>query len=282
MPPPALPSALGIPILKGRFFDEADQLASPPVAVVSASFAKQYMNGEDPIGHELSIGDGAFKNIRVIGVIADMKQHNVIDSTYPELYLSLQQTGPGRPLYGIARAFIMVAIRGSLPADMLRVQFDQAVHQVAPEATTTDVKTMSEAVEDSIASQSLIAHLLESFAGVALSIAVVGLYGLLSFTVAQRVREIGIRIALGAHKTNILMLVFRRAMALIVTGLTIGGVLAWFAVGLAKGYIYGIQVHDVLTFVATLSLLLACSIFTTWLPAHRAASVDPVHTLRME
>jgi predicted permease len=277
-----LATALGIPVLRGRFFNEADQLTSPTVAVVSTSFARQYLNGADPIGHELSMGGGTFRPIRVVGEIADMKQSNVVDSTYPEVYLCLQQTGPGRPLYGLARAFIQVAIRSALPADQLRVQFEQALHQVAPESTTTDVKTIREAVEDSIASQTLIAHLLESFAGVALLIATVGLYGLLSFTVTQRTREIGIRIALGAPQTNIFMLVVRRALVLIISGVAIGGVLAWFAVEFAKSFIFGVEVHDAPTFIATLSVLFAFSIIATLLPAHRAASVDPVHTLRAE
>jgi len=156
------------------------------------------------------------------------------------------------------------------------------LHDVAPDATTTEVKTIHEAVEDSFGSQLLIARLLETFAGLALMIASVGLYGLLSFAVAQRTREIGLRIALGAPQGNILALVLRRAVLLVAIGLATGGVLAWFAVKLAGGYVYGVQVHDALTFAAVGGLLAAASFFAAWLPARRAAAVDPIIALRSE
>jgi ABC-type antimicrobial peptide transport system permease subunit len=164
----------------------------------------------------------------------------------------------------------------------LRTQFDKALHEVAPDAATTNVKTIHEAVEDSFGSQTLIAHLLECFAGLALMIAAVGLYGLLSFTVAQRTREIGLRIALGAPQSNIFKLILRRALLLVVAGLTIGGALAWFAVKFASSYIYGVKAHDGLTFAAVVLVLAAASFFAAWLPARRAASVDPILALRSE
>jgi ABC-type antimicrobial peptide transport system permease subunit len=207
---------------------------------------------------------------------------NVIDSTKPEVYFCLTQIDPGTPLYGIATAFIQVAIRSAVPADALRAQFDKALHEVAPDATTTNIKTIHEAVEDSFGSQTLIARLLETFAGLALVIASVGLYGLLSFAVAQRTREIGIRLALGAQQTNILGLILRRAVLLVAIGLTLGGVLAWFATSLAGSYIFGVHAHDGVTFSAVSILLAASSIFAAWLPARRAATVDPILALRSE
>jgi ABC-type antimicrobial peptide transport system permease subunit len=185
-------------------------------------------------------------------------------------------------MYGVATAFIQVAIRGAVPADSLRAQFDKVLHEVAPDAATVDVKTIHEAVEDSFGSQTLIAHLLESFAALALMIASVGLYGLLSFAVAQRTREIGLRIALGAPQGNILNLILRRALLLVAIGLTVGGALAWFAVRFAGSYIYGVQAHDGLTFAAVVLVLAAASFIAAWLPARRAASVDPILALRSE
>jgi ABC-type antimicrobial peptide transport system permease subunit len=225
---------------------------------------------------------GRFAESHIVGVIGDVKQRNVTDATKPEIYFCLAQIEPGTPLYGIATAFIQVAIRGAIPADSLRAQFDKVLHEVAPDATTTNVKTIHEAVEDSFGSQTLIAHLLESFAALALLIASVGLYGLLSFAVAQRTREIGLRIVLGAPQGNILSLILRRALLLVAAGLTIGGVLAWFAVTLARSYIYGVQAHDGLTFIAMVIVLAAASLVAAWLPARRAASIDPILTLRSE
>jgi putative ABC transport system permease protein len=206
----------------------------------------------------------------------------VIDAIRPEIYFCLAQTEPGTPLYGIATAFIQVAIRAGVPADALRTQFDKVLHEVAPDATTTDVKTIHQAVEDSFGSQKLIAYLLESFAALALMIASVGLYGLLSFAVAQRTREIGIRMALGAQQSSILGLVLRRAVLLVAIGLTLGGVLAWFAARFADSYIFGVQAHDVLTFSAVAVVLAASSFLAAWLPARRAAAVDPILALRSE
>jgi predicted permease len=280
---PGLVDALGIPMLRGRFFTDGDTPSSPPVVVINQAFANMYLPNQDPVGHSVSMGNkGRFSDMRIVGVVADMKQWNVTDSTKPEIYFCLAQSEPGTPLYGIATAFIQVAIRGAVPADSLRAQFDKALHEVAPDATTTNVKTIHEAVEDSFGSQTLIAHLLETFAALALLIASVGLYGLLSFAVAQRTREIGLRIALGAPQANILSLILRRALLLVAFGLTIGGALAWFAVKFASIYIYGVQAHDALTFTTVVLVLAAASFLAAWLPARRAASVDPILALRSE
>jgi predicted permease len=279
---PGLVDALGIPMVSGRFFTDDDTATSPPVAVVNKAFADKYLPGQDPVGHVLSMGKGRFHDIRIVGVIADMKQLNVKDVTKPEVYFCLAQTEPGTPLYGIATAFIQVAIQAAVPADNLRAQFDKVLHEVAPDATTTDVKTIHQAIEDSFGSETLIARLLETFAGLALMIASVGLYGLLSFAVAQRTREIGIRMALGAQQASILGLVLRRALLLVGAGLVLGGVLAWFAARFAAGYIFGVRAHDAITFSAVTVVLAASSFLASWLPARRAAAVDPILALRSE
>jgi predicted permease len=277
-----LVDALGIPMLRGRFFTEDDTATAPPVVVVNQAFVNKYLPGQDPLGHTFSMGKGRFAEMRIVGVIGDVKQTKVTDATMPEIYFCLAQTEPGTPLYGIATAFIQVAIRGAVPADSLRTQFDKVLHEVAPDATTTNVKTIHEAVEDSFGSQTLIAHLLEGFAVLALLIATVGLYGLLSFAVAQRTREIGLRMALGAPQGNILSLILRRALLLVGLGLIGGGVLAWFAATLARSYIFGVQAHDAFTFFAVVVVLATASLIAAWLPARRAASIDPILALRSE
>jgi len=280
---PGLIDALGIPMVRGRFFTDDDTPSSPPVIVVNQAFANKYLPGKDPIGHIISMAKkGKFADIRIVGVIGDMKQYRVDEPTKPEIYFCLAQTEPGTPLYGIATAFIQVALRGRIPADLLRAQFDKALHEVAPEAATTNVETIHEAVEDSFGSQALIAQLLETFAALALMIACVGLYGLLSFVVAQRTREIGVRLALGASQHSILGLVLSRALSLVCIGLALGGTLAWFTTRLARGYIFGVQAHDALTFAVVIFVLAASAFVAAWLPARRAAAVDPILALRSE
>jgi ABC-type antimicrobial peptide transport system permease subunit len=137
-------------------------------------------------------------------------------------------------------------------------------------------------VEDSYGNQALMARLLGGFAGLALLIASVGLYGLLSFAVAQRTREIGVRIALGAPQGNIVGLMLKRAVVLVAAGVGCGAVLAWFTARLAASYIFGVRPHDALTFTAVTLVLSAASLFAAWLPARRAAAVDPIQALRSE
>jgi predicted permease len=277
-----LAEAFGMPVIRGRFFTESDQSSTPRVAVINLAFENRYLSGQNPIGHNLTFGNGRSKNIRIVGVVGDMKQATITAGTDPEVYLCLQQTGPGKPLYGIAKAFMQVAIRGSIPGEMIRPQFEKTLHDVAPDATFSDVETIREAIDDSIGSQIVITRLLEGFAGLALLIATVGLYGLLSFIVAQRTREIGVRIAVGAQRSDVMIQVLRRAFLLVLAGLSLGSLLAWFAVKLAMGYIYGIQAHDGLTFTAVVVILAVVSLAAAWLPAHRAASTNPALVLRGE
>jgi predicted permease len=279
---PGLVDAMSIPMVRGRFFTDEDSVTAPVVVVINEAFAKKYFAGQDPIGHLVSMGKGRFAEAHVVGVIADVKQTDVTKPTRPEMYFCLAQITPGTALYGIAKAFMQVAIRASVPADALRAQFDKALHEVAPDATTTDVKTIRQAVEDSYGSQALTSYLLEGFAGLALAIASVGLYGLLSFTVAQRTREIAVRYALGAQQGNILSMVLRRALVLVAAGLVVGTTLAWFAARLAQGYIYGVQAHDAVTFGSVIGVLAIACFAASWMPARHAATIEPVVALRSE
>jgi predicted permease len=280
---PGLVETFGIPMLHGRFFLDSDSASAPPVVVINQAFADRYLKGLDPIGHSFSMAkDGRFSDMRIVGVIGDVKQGDVTRATEPEIYFAMAQTEPGTPLYGVLKAFMQVGIRATIPSQSLRAQMEKSLASVDPEATTTDVKTIHEAVEDSFGQTTLVGNLLGGFSGLALVIAAIGLYGLLAFLVAQRTRELGIRLALGAPRGNIFSLVLRRAVVLVVIGVALGGIASWFTAKLTESYLFGVKAHDGMTFAAVLVLLTATGLLASYLPAQRAASVDPMRALRSE
>jgi ABC-type antimicrobial peptide transport system permease subunit len=251
--------------------------------VVNQAFVQQFSPEKDPIGRIYSMGKkGRFAEMRIVGVIGDVKQSKVMDPTKPEIYFCLAQMEPGTPLYGIATAFMQVAIRGAVPADALRTQFEKVLHEVAPDATTTEVKSIHQAVEDSFGSQTLIAHLLESFAALALMIASVGLYGLLSFAVSQRTHEIGVRMALGASRAQVLAMVMRESMWVLVAGLAVGIPLTFFAVRPLKSMLYQMSPLDPWSIALAIAAMVMVSGCAALIPARRAASIEPMQALRSE
>jgi len=279
---PGLPETFGIPMLRGRFFTDEDTATSPRVVVVNQAFAEKYLKGTDPLGHTFGMGKGPLAAMRIVGVIGDVKQGNVTKSTRPEVYMCLAQINPGDGFYGIVTAFMQVGIRARIPAQLLRKQFESTLDQIDPDAQTINVKTIHEAVEDSFGSQTLMAHLLEGFSGMALLIAMVGLYGTVAFSVAQRTREFGVRLALGAPQQSITQLILRRAMWPVVAGLLAGDVVLWFATRLIRSYLFGVAPHDAVTVVVASLTLLVTGMVAALIPARRAASIDPMQALRTE
>lgn len=279
---PGLPKTFGIPILQGRFFSADDTATSTQVVVINKAFADKYLPNTDPLNHTFGLGKGRYEAMRIIGVIGDVKQGSLDNSTKPEVYLCLAQVTPGHPFYQPITAFMQVGIRARIPATLLRKQFESAVDRIEPDSQTMDVKTVHEAVEDSIGTRTLMAHLLESFSGMALLIAVVGLYGTVAFSVAQRSREFGVRLALGAPKESITQLVMRRAMWPVVAGLAAGDIALWFITRIIRSYLFGVAPHDAATLAAASALLVLTALIAAMVPARRAASIDPMQALRTE
>jgi ABC-type antimicrobial peptide transport system permease subunit len=175
-----------------------------------------------------------------------------------------------------------LAVRTDRPLASMIPELRTVLRQASPELANATFTTMDQVVEDSFGSQRLAAHLLEFFAASALLLSVAGLYGLLAWVVAQRTREMGIRIALGARRGNLLRLVLRQAGVMLLIGIAVGLGLAWSSARLLSGYLYGVSAHDGWTIAAAASLLFASGIIAAWLPARRAAHVDPMQALRAE
>jgi len=281
---PEYPKTLGIAVERGRFFDAAiDTPTSQPVVVVNHTFAARYLPGEDPTQKALTMGRKApWSAVPIVGVIADVRQHSVKDPPGPEIHLSTTQLAPGAPFYNIGSEFAQVAVRTRQKPGPLVPAIRKAAHDVAPDVATGDFNTMTEVVADNLGSETLAARLVSLFAAATLLITITGLYGLLSYSVSQRTQEIGIRMALGAQRGDVVAMVLRRAFLLLAAGLSAGVVLALYTTRVLRSFLYGVREHDSVTLLSVCLVFCACGVMAAFLPARRAASVDPLLALRAE
>jgi predicted permease len=275
---------MGIVLLEGRGFTDADRSGSPLVAVVNQEFVRRILRGRDPLGVRLQ-WDDTNKNISatIVGVIADIHQDSVSQASSPEMYFDLEQLVPGSDMYTVLATFHMdVAVRTRLAPQAAFNTVRNDVHELEPALALQEQKTMQQVVEDSLGDQTLAARLLSIFGAAALLIAVTGLYGLLAYSVSQRTRELGLRMALGAQRSDVLWLVMRHALLLLATGVAVGLGVAWAASGVLRSLIYGLQGYDVFTVLLIALVLGLCGMAASWLPARRASMVDPMEALRAE
>ncbi|MGD0045854.1 MAG: ABC transporter permease [Bryobacteraceae bacterium] len=263
---------MGIPLLGGRDFDEHDTVSSEPGIVVNQTFVQRFFRGEDPIGKRLGL-DWNVRHGVIIGVTADTRQTDLKVDPQPTIFLNQAQT----PMY-----FGALVVRSALPPATVASAVEQAVHAVDPDQAISHVESMEQVLSASVARPRLESILLGIFAGVALLLAAIGLYGVLAYSVSQRTREIGIRMALGANPAQLARGIVRDGLGLMLAGI-IGGLAASFALTrLLRSLLYHISPADPLTIAAVCALLLVVGLFASWLPARRAAAVDPVGSLRME
>jgi len=262
--------------LRGRAFTDADDAASPPVVIISEAMAREFWPGEDPVGHLMGLPDPRWQNMTIVGVAGDVKKFALSDSPGPEMYVPYKQ----KPYPSmLTMSFVLRTRRAPVG---LSNELQQAVKSVDPELPVANVQPMVELVSRSMSAQRLSASVLGAFSAVALILAVVGIYGMISYMVNERSHEIGVRIALGAQKLDVLRLVFSQATRLLGAGLTLGLVAALSLTRLLTSFVYGIKPTDPLTFtIAPVALLIAASL-AIYVPAHRASGIDPMDALRNE
>ena len=263
---------LGIPLVQGRDFSDLDRAGASPVVIVDETFVKRFKLGSDVIGRHIGIGDGT-SSAEIIGVVRDVKRRNLTEVPGGEMYRSFHQA-----CWGVMNLVVRARQDPGEVAQAVRGVVDQLDKDLPME----NPRAMTQLVASSVADRRLSAQLLGGFAGTALLLAAVGLYGVLAFIVAQRRREIGIRMALGARRANVLGLVLREGMTLVLTG-TIAGLAG--ALGLSRllgSLLFEIQSNDPATFVVVPLVLAAVALLACWSPAWRAASVNPVVALRSE
>jgi putative ABC transport system permease protein len=267
--------ALGIALVRGRFFDARDGAGSPHVAIVSRSLADAQWPGQDPLGKLIQFGgmDGDLTAFTVIGVAADVYDYGVDSVPRPTFYASYRQR------QGHLASF-WVAVKAADPAALIPAA-RRVVRDLDPELPP-EFGLASDVYADTFAARRLNLVILGTFGGAALLLALVGIYGAVSFAVARRTREIGLRLALGAPAATVVRAVMARSFAVVGAGLVAGAVAAIAASNLVSSMLHGVPPHDLFTYAAATVALSLGAALAAWWPARRAAAVDPNVALRQE
>lgn len=266
---------LRIPLLQGRMLADSDGWDLPHAVVINQAMAKAIWPGEDPLGQRVRLHRNGMEGpwATVVGIVGDVREWGLELPARPTAYYSAIQQGPLNAYLVVRTRQRPEALLASLQAELRAVDRDLPLFDVAP---------MEAVVDGSVSQRRFSMLLLLIFAGVAVVLAALGIYGVIAYTVTQRTRELGIRMALGARQEDILGLMVGHGMRMTLVGVGIGLTLALGLGRLLSTLLYGIQAHDPLTFVGVAALLVGVALVATWLPARRAAKVDPAITLRAE
>jgi putative ABC transport system permease protein len=264
-----------IPLLRGRFFSEHDTASNPNVAIISETLARRYFPNQDPIGRQMRFGFSPNSNVprEIIGVVGDLRDAALSRKPGPMMYVPFAQA----PLYGGE-----VVVRSSSSASSIAAGIRQTVHSIDKDLPVTDVESFPDAVGASIAQERFRTVMMSSFSGIALILAAVGIFGVISYSASQRTHEIGIRIALGAQQRNVLRLILGQGARLALLGLGIGAAAALPLTHLMAGLLYGVSGTDPLTFGTVGIVLFGVAVTACYIPARRAMRVDPMVALRHE
>ena len=271
-------AAMGMPILKGRAFTRYDTELAPGVVIINETLATRYFAGENPIGQRLDLSGNPRDVREIVGVVGDVRNYGVDADVKPEVYLPFFQSAAGY-LANMTSA-LTVVVRSTIEPTALAATLREQVEALDKDQPVSAIKTMEWYLADSMAQRRFNMILLGAFAGLALVLAAVGIYGVIAYTVAQRTHEMGIRIALGARGGDILRLVFSNAMGTTVTGILIGLAAAFALTRLLQSLLYQVTATDPVVFAIIPLLLLAVAAMATYFPARRAMMVDPITALR--
>jgi predicted permease len=267
-------STMGIPLRRGRDFNPADSYDHQFVAIISESLARQSFPGQDPIGHTIMCGLDSPKWMTVVGVVADVRQESPASLPGPTLYMPLLQ----HPYHGNE---VQVVMRAAVSPTSLIGPVRARMRALNPEIATR-FTTMEAMVSSSIATPRLRMMLVGLFAGLALLLALAGMYGVMSYVTTQRIPEFGVRMALGASPRNVVALVLGRAAQLVVLGVAVGLALAFSGARVMNSMLFGLKATDAITYAGVLLALTPIVVVAAAIPAWRAACADPVAALRNE
>jgi putative ABC transport system permease protein len=267
--------AVQIPLLKGRFFDQGDGMNTAPVAVVSENLARRLWPGEEPLGKRIKYGGENFNApwMTVVGVVGDTKHYDLVEEPRMRFY---------KPYAQDAWNSMALVVRSEVDASSLSAAVRREVIAVDGNQPVFGVRTFTQLFSASIARQRFFALLMAAFAGLAMLLAVIGIYGVVAYSVAQRTREIGIRMALGAQARNVLRLVVKQGMALTLVGVAIGLLASFALTRFMEKLLFGVSPTDPTTFASIALLLAVVALLACYIPARRATKVDPMVALREE
>ena len=270
-------STMAIPLLRGRNFTELDDTRSPRIAIVSRTFARKFFGDEDPVGKRIMLGRPGPQNnwLQIVGMVGDVKAERLEGDDTPMVYRPIRQ------LSNLQFTFV-AKTRPDLALGSFSDALAKAIRSVDPHLPVYAVRPMDQVIAEAEAQRRFAMALLGLFAALALGLAAVGIYGVLSYAVGQRTREIGIRIALGAKQSQIQRLVLGQGLLLALGGVVAGILGALALTRLLRDLLFGVTATDFLTFASAPAILAIIALISTWWPARRAAKVDPIVALRYE
>ena len=277
---------MGIPLLRGRVFTEADSAKAPAVAIINEAFARKYWPKGNPLGQRLTVHEGMGKRSEdatreIVGVVGSVREFGPAGGTPPVLYVPNTQVADGLTALGNAVLPTAWAVRTSVNPMRLAGAVRRAIAKVDSGQAIFDVRPMDEVIQKSLANRRFVLLLLTVFAAIAMLLASIGIYGVISYAVEQRTREIGIRIALGAAGGDVVGMVVRHGMAMAGIGVAVGLAAAFGLTRVLATMLYGVKPADPVTFSVVAVSLTAVAFLAAWVPARRATRVDPVVALRI-
>jgi putative ABC transport system permease protein len=270
---PGFPEAMRLPLVRGRLFDSRDHREARKAVLVNETAAKKIWPGEDPLGKPVSVGQGGFHDdtALVVGVVGDVRYASMSAPPEASVYLPYSQS----PLAGT-----MLFVRTAGDPVSVAPAVRRIVREIAPDFPIYDMRTMEERAAESLGYARFTTLLLAIFGALALGLATLGIYGVIAFAVAQRTKEIGIRMALGATRGEVLRDVIGRGAVLAAGGVAFGLAGAIATTGVLRSQLYGVAPNDPLVLAAMVGLILLAAVIASWLPARRAATVAPTEALR--
>jgi putative ABC transport system permease protein len=269
-------NALGIPLTGGRYFNAADTAEAPPVVIINETLARQYFPGQDPIGKRFRQGGAEQGNpfMQVVGVVGDVKYEGLDAKVQPAFYEPFLQS-PWGDMY--------LAVQSSTTDPVsLMPAIRQEVSLLDRDVPLAGISTMNQLLFKSVAQPRFRTLLISIFSALALLLAAIGIYGVISYSVTKRTHEIGIRMALGAQRSDVLKMIVRQGMVLTLIGLAIGLAASLIVTRFMSSLLFGVAATDPLTFIGVSLVLATIALLATIIPAHRATKVDPMEALRYE